>query len=375
MNEKTDPGKDTPVIPKDNPALDTPKIVNGDPEKPATEKQLEEVEQKMSAFERSTIHLTRVNVGVVAATCVFIALQWSEMRCGSRDTHDLAEAAKKQASAGIQQMSATVALATEAKTSADAAKVQADNTVKLANAAGDQVRKLEALGADTIAQNKVLSDQLDAMNRSMTLSEKQSRAALDASTNTLQIDQRPWVDIETVSVVDKWYWEPVNRAYRITIAFGLRNTGKTPAQGVWVSPRIVPSAFDTTLAQNDACMSGHLPGVVVFVNKPITQTIELSLNQSDIDAYNLRSSYDGKPEHGVIQCCGNQTNPGIVGCVGYYSGFSSVPLLTGFSYDLRLNERAGGVGGPASIPLNRQDIPGARFLILENQLSNGNWAK
>jgi hypothetical protein len=59
----------------------------------------------------------------VIATMVFIALQWNEMKTGGADTHDLAVAAKSQA---------------------DAAKSQADNTRVLDNAAVDQVAKLDA---------------------------------------------------------------------------------------------------------------------------------------------------------------------------------------------------------------------------------------
>jgi hypothetical protein len=288
---------------------------------------------------------TLVLVVVGIGTYLILKNQLREMHEGGVDTHELAVAAKagadaagKQADAAGKQVTSTHDLAVAAKNQADAAKTQSDNAVKLAQAAIDQANNLAALERDTIAQNKVLSDQLDAMNRSMVLSEKQSGAALLASTTALLLDQRPWVEIEAISMADRWYWDLANKAYNLTIAFTLKNLGKTPAQGVWISPRVIPSAWgvDFKATQDAACdpKAGHLAGFVIFANKPITQSITLSLTQVDLDAYNLRSAYDGKPEHGVIECCGRHVNSGIVGCVGYYSGLSVSVLQTGFAFEI-----------------------------------------
>src|ERR1700733_4235 len=126
------------------------------------------------------------------------------------------------------------------------------------------------------------------MNRSMQLSEKQSRTALEASTTALQIDQRPWVEIDTVEIVDKWHWEPANKSYMIKISFTVRNSGKTPALGVWISPHVVPSSWmmaDVNTAQVQACKVGDFPGFTLF-GKPFTETVDLSLSQADIDDSN-----------------------------------------------------------------------------------------
>jgi hypothetical protein len=64
----------------------------------------------------------------VIATMVFIALQWNEMHTGAGDTHDLAVAAKSQADAAKSQADNT-------RNIAEAAKSQADNTRDLALAA------------------------------------------------------------------------------------------------------------------------------------------------------------------------------------------------------------------------------------------------
>jgi len=55
-----------------------------------------DIEERMSAFERSSLRWTRGMVVVTLATGIFIALQWWEIRTGSVDTHALAVAAKSQ---------------------------------------------------------------------------------------------------------------------------------------------------------------------------------------------------------------------------------------------------------------------------------------
>jgi hypothetical protein len=98
-----------------------------------------------------------IAIFTVALTIVG-AITLYEVVTGSSDTHDLAEAAKKQAAASVQQVGTSAALAI-------AAKQQSDNTATLAAAAGDQVKKLRDLVASTAAQNSVLRDQLEATDR------------------------------------------------------------------------------------------------------------------------------------------------------------------------------------------------------------------
>jgi len=67
------------------------------PQKPATAQQLDEVEEKMSAFERSTLKWARVAVIVSGLAFVVVCAQWLEMHKSGTDTHDLAVAAESQA--------------------------------------------------------------------------------------------------------------------------------------------------------------------------------------------------------------------------------------------------------------------------------------
>jgi len=90
-----------------------------------------------SGWERTKRIVDLVSGLSVIATMVFIALQWNEMRAGSADTHDLALAAKSQADAAKRQAENTEIVA-------DSAKSQAENNKALAQAAIDQVSKLGA---------------------------------------------------------------------------------------------------------------------------------------------------------------------------------------------------------------------------------------
>lgn len=56
-------------------------------------------EREMTAFELSTIRWARLAVFMSLMAAIFVCLQWCEMRRGGADTHDLAEAAKRQADA------------------------------------------------------------------------------------------------------------------------------------------------------------------------------------------------------------------------------------------------------------------------------------
>lgn len=63
----------------------------------------------MSSFERSTLLWTGANFFVILLTGFFICLQWLEMRSGGKDTHDLAVAAKDQATLMREQLEGTQA--------------------------------------------------------------------------------------------------------------------------------------------------------------------------------------------------------------------------------------------------------------------------
>lgn len=170
------------------------------PSKPATEADLDKVEERMSGFERSTLRWTRASFVVVLATGVFICLQWLEIRSGGQDTHDLAVAAGKQA---------------------DKMKDVSDAADKIRRAAEGMV-----IEEQRIADNS--KNALDASNR-------QAKAALEASILTAQNDQRAWLSV----IGEKLTKEPVAKE-ELSITYTIHNAGKTPAlhialrEGIWI---------------------------------------------------------------------------------------------------------------------------------------------
>jgi hypothetical protein len=142
--------------------------------------------------------------GCVAAVIFF--LQLTEMRSGSKDTHDLAVQAKATsdssrviAEKGVIQADATSALARES------AK-QAEFTKQLATAALEQLRVSHEL-AKTAARQADLSMQ-----------------ANQAALGIMRIDQRPWLTVDRIALSA----EPES-GKEFYVTYFLKNTGKTPA--------------------------------------------------------------------------------------------------------------------------------------------------
>jgi hypothetical protein len=170
---------------------------------------IEELKDELRAAEKWMIWLTAAIAFFALCTIGVGLLQWdvmkgqlSEMRSGSSDTHELAEAAKKQAAASVQQVGSFAALAI-------VAKEQSDNTATLAKAASDQVTKLQA-GVDE--------------------THKLALAAEDANTNAkeaIEAQTRPWLGIEGgLQSISTNVSEP---SISVSFEFALRNYGQSPA--------------------------------------------------------------------------------------------------------------------------------------------------
>lgn len=162
------------------------------PANPATQQQLkkteEKIEERMSAFERSTIRLTKTAVGIAILTAVFVGFQGYEMYTGGVDTHALAGAAKTQADR-------TKNLADRMKDQADGTKTIADQAVVQANAN----KKLADNAVDTLANTK----------------------------QSFRNEQRAWVGVQGTAD-SKGFTE--TEPWQITVVFF--NSGRTPARNV-----------------------------------------------------------------------------------------------------------------------------------------------
>ncbi len=159
-----------------------------------------ELEQRMSAFERSTLRLTRAGLLVATLSGAVIALQWYEMRKGGVDTHDLAEAAKAQSDA--------------ARTIAESAKAQSENTAKLANFTSQEVTQLAA-------------------------SVKETHAATNRAESALQRSERPWVNAESL---EGSFWSTGDGNLSGKVRIMMKNTGKSIATNGWVMVSAEPNS-------------------------------------------------------------------------------------------------------------------------------------
>jgi hypothetical protein len=120
------PPKDSinvPPPPPVPPPIDTPPTSQPEPEQRLGNVEAN-MEERMSAFERSSIRWTTATFAVTLATGLFIALQWWEIRTGSVDTHTLAEAAKTTAEATQAQVGNTAAETAALQDQVNAIKTQ-----------------------------------------------------------------------------------------------------------------------------------------------------------------------------------------------------------------------------------------------------------
>jgi hypothetical protein len=170
-----------------SPVMEEPANSPNTTTKPTNE--FQEVKKELGSYERATLWWTIMIVCINALTCVFIGLQWHEMKSGSSDTHTLAEAAKKQA----------------------------DKMTNVSDAA-DKIKEA--------AQNMVVQDQRIADNaqKAIEASNRQSAAALKASIDASKLDQRAWVGMAPLQLVDS-----VLNEKQLDFTFAYTNTGKSPA--------------------------------------------------------------------------------------------------------------------------------------------------
>jgi len=112
---------------------------------------------------------------------------------GGNDTRDLAEAAKRQAGAAVQQVSNFAALAIAAKQQSDNTKVQSDNTIKLANAATKQAN---------VARNQLDAIQ-DAQSAQITFGFDFDKAKSGEGTDITVINRGPSIATYVSTLVEQ----------------------------------------------------------------------------------------------------------------------------------------------------------------------------
>jgi hypothetical protein len=157
MNGEEKPNTDQSTLQPPT-TISKPKQNNTIPAEPPTAIKLQEVENRMTAFEQSTIRWTRVAVGVSILAAIFICAQWWEMHTGSADTHNLAIAAANQAT-WTQHLS-------------DNMKIQADRTQTLADRMKDQADQTKTIANQAIIQAAAAKSAADTAKETLNVSER-----------------------------------------------------------------------------------------------------------------------------------------------------------------------------------------------------------
>lgn len=212
--------------------------------------QTESAEQEFRHFEKwqLVINTSAVVVGVAVCLIYYFQLQamksqlvvmqaqLAEMQAGSADTHALAIAAdtqSKQAVAQTTKMEESIVktdkLIEQAAKQASAAKSQSQQ-------AEAQTRRMTESLARTDELIKATTDLARQAERSANVAQQSlalNQKAMDASTSSSHLDQRPWLLGEDFELSN----EP-QPGGSITVTFHLKNTGKTPAMEVAVQARI-----------------------------------------------------------------------------------------------------------------------------------------
>jgi hypothetical protein len=227
MDNQKPPEENSAETPSSPTPVEIIKPVNVTSTEPATAKQLEDVEEKASAFERSTLRWAKAAVIMSALAALFVCLQWYEMHTGGKDTHDLAVAAGNQA--------------TWTQRLADSAKTQSDRTQTLADRMKDQADRTK----DVADRTKNLADQAIIQSKA---AERSAGTARDA----LQIGNRPWIKISHRIV------EPLNFSFvgasgpaaTMRVEDTMENVGQTVAINVLAWEDIIPNDYETVRATN-----------------------------------------------------------------------------------------------------------------------------
>lgn len=180
---------------------EVPEPKSSAPEQAATAQQLNAVEQQMSAFERSTLKWARAAVIVSGLAFAVVCAQWWEMHTGSTDTHNLAVAARNQATWTQRLAANTDTESGHIKDLADQMKAQADRTKDLADRMKDQA-----------VQTKTIADQA-------IIQAKAAKSAAETAKEALHVSQRAYITIEG----------PTLDEATGVITIPLNNTGRIPA--------------------------------------------------------------------------------------------------------------------------------------------------
>jgi hypothetical protein len=213
QTQDSQPAPPPPTLTKEAEPADSP------PAAPATAKQFQDVEERMTAFERSTVRWTRVAVGVSILAAIFICLQWKVMS-------DTLGEMKRSGEASTNQL-------------------------------------WQAIG------------NMNWMARTADGSLHQAQQSFGAAVDQSRLDQRAWLGIGTIDIGEMHAPDP------IAINIQVVNSGKTIAKEAVFPVGVVATDIPIDIARfvkthpykRAPDERGFLPGgQIVFPNLPITIT-------------------------------------------------------------------------------------------------------
>ena len=239
----------------------------------------------------------------------------------------------------------TERLIDETHTLAQNAGTQATNTKKLAGSASEEVQKLGAMVTAANKQAAALGDQLSIMQRQ------------------LESADRPWIDVK-VSLTTPLTHD--DSGYHVGVRHTYRNVGKSPAQNIWLSTKLLASVLLMGVPEGRATPKE--------IQK---QLCDPSRREQDLTGYIVLFPDDSYAQEEILNLPGQDSNSlrglqnspikasgvvplGLVGCVDYTFEASPTHHQTGFGFVV-LNDRglAPMVGQP--LTLSRVPIDGFYF--------------
>jgi hypothetical protein len=276
-------------------------------DQPVTTQQLQQVEQKMSSFEKATLRWAKLAVGMSGVAALFVCLQWYEMHSGGQDTHDLAVAAGEQAD--------------RTRDLVDQMKLQAGATHDLAVAAGKQ--------ADA---SKALTD----------LTAKQFTAS-----QRLIESQRASISVAFASVINPITFH--DGALSFVFSVTLKNNGSLAANKVKVRYKPYFSQWGNNIfsepmeRQRDFCSKPNISRDSRIALRGLTNEDAVTILPSDAKEWQINFGMGGPIDSDIIEWPPAESKlpqtkrvyPIVVGCVDYQSGVMTEPHQTGFIFEIK----------------------------------------
>jgi hypothetical protein len=208
----------------------------------------------------------------------------------------------------------------QAKAATDAVNQAATDSVENSNRVERQLKILQQ-------QAETAQVAADAARKQSITSEKQLEAA-----------DRPWISVD-VSITSALTYD--SSGAHVEFAFVPKNVGRSPAQNIYIDPRLTPATMGDDLSeiQRHICEADAKQNknamlmYILFPGEHYTQRIGMGISAADLYAYTHRTDFErslGPDDIAAIA---------LVGCVDYTYESSPRHHQTGFAFDVIMKDR------------------------------------